>query len=67
VLRYHRRARVKVPNVKIHAAIHAVVETQAAIGGRASRSPNLDKTPGRGTRSTSGGSRCGICSGRSFL
>jgi hypothetical protein len=32
VMRYHRRAGVKVPNLKIHATIHAVLETQVAIG-----------------------------------
>lgn len=29
---HHRRARIKLPNVKIHAAIHAVVENQIAEG-----------------------------------
>jgi hypothetical protein len=29
---YHRRARVRLPNLKVHAAMHAVVETQIALG-----------------------------------
>ena len=29
---YHRRARVHVPNARLHAAIHTVVETQVAMG-----------------------------------
>jgi hypothetical protein len=32
VLQYHRRARVKLPNATLHAAIHAVVENQVALG-----------------------------------
>jgi hypothetical protein len=29
---YHRRARVKVPDVKVHAIIHTIVENQVALG-----------------------------------
>jgi hypothetical protein len=29
---YHERTRVKLPNVKLHAAMHVVVENQLAIG-----------------------------------
>jgi hypothetical protein len=32
VIRYHRRARVKLPNEQVHAVIHTVVENQAAMG-----------------------------------
>lgn len=32
VLSYHRRARVKLPNARVHAVIHNVVETQVAMG-----------------------------------
>lgn len=32
-LAYHQRARVKVPNLQVHAIIHAVVENQVALGG----------------------------------
>jgi len=37
---YHRRARIRVPNVKVHATVHAIVETQIALG---------DETPARRT------------------
>jgi len=39
-LDYHRKARIRLPNAKVHAALHAVVETQIALG---------DKTPVRRT------------------
>lgn len=39
-LEYHRRARVKLPNARVHATIHAIVETQIAMG---------DEIPVRGT------------------
>ncbi len=29
---YHRKARVRVPNMNLHATLHAVVENQAALG-----------------------------------
>jgi hypothetical protein len=29
---YHRRARIRMPNRRVHAAFHAVIETQAALG-----------------------------------
>lgn len=29
---YHRRARIRLPNAKVHAVIHAIVETQIALG-----------------------------------
>jgi hypothetical protein len=32
ILEYHRRARVKLPNARAHAAFHAIVETQVAMG-----------------------------------
>jgi hypothetical protein len=32
VLRYHRRARERIPNVHLHAIIHAIVENQIAMG-----------------------------------
>lgn len=32
VIRYHRRARIALPNERIHAVIHTVVENQAAMG-----------------------------------
>jgi hypothetical protein len=30
---YHRRMRIRVPNARMHAVVHAVVETQIALGG----------------------------------
>jgi hypothetical protein len=32
VERYHRKRRIRVPNLRLHAAIHVVVENQVAIG-----------------------------------
>ena len=29
---YHRRARIRLPNLKVHANFHAIVENQAALG-----------------------------------
>jgi hypothetical protein len=37
---YHRRARIRLPNVKVHAVFHVVVENQIAMG---------EETPVRGT------------------
>jgi hypothetical protein len=37
---YHRRARIRVPNAKVHAMLHAIVEAQIALG---------DETPARRT------------------
>ena len=31
-LQYHRRARVRLPNARLHATIHVVVENQVALG-----------------------------------
>src|SRR3989449_2198378 len=31
-LRYHRRARVRLPDTRLHATIHVVVENQVALG-----------------------------------
>ena len=33
VERYHRKKRIKMPNSRVHAAIHVVVENQIALGG----------------------------------
>ena len=32
VIDYHRRARIKLPNAKVHAIVHTIVENQAALG-----------------------------------
>src|SRR6516164_7244358 len=37
---YHRKARIRLLNVKVHATVHAMVETQVALG---------DETPARRT------------------
>jgi hypothetical protein len=37
---YHRRARIRLPNAKVHAVIHVIVENQIALG---------DETPVRHT------------------
>ena len=29
---YHRRARIRLPNKKVHATLHAIVEAQIALG-----------------------------------
>ena len=31
-LQYHRRARVRLPNARLHATIHVIVENQVALG-----------------------------------
>jgi len=31
-LRYHKQARVRLPNARVHATIHAIVENQVAMG-----------------------------------
>ena len=36
VLRYHRKTKVRIPHEKMHATIHAVVESQLAVGFPAS-------------------------------
>jgi hypothetical protein len=40
VLNYHRKARTRLPNAKVHAIVHAMVETQIALE---------DETPARRT------------------
>src|SRR6516162_883188 len=37
---YHRKARIRLPNAKVHATLHAIVEAQIALG---------DETPARRT------------------
>ena len=37
---YHRKAHIRLPNAKVHATVHAIVETQIALG---------DETPARRT------------------
>ena len=45
---YHRRARIKLPNVKVHAALHAVVENQIALGGDYPVAETLERLMGEG-------------------
>jgi hypothetical protein len=40
VLKYHRKTRIRLPNAKVHAIVHAMVETQIALE---------DETPARRT------------------
>jgi hypothetical protein len=32
VVEYHRRARIRLPNIKAHAAFHVIAESQIALG-----------------------------------
>jgi hypothetical protein len=41
--RYHRRARIRVPSIKAHAAMHVVVENQIALGDEIPVRATLDR------------------------
>ena len=44
---YHRRARIKVPNIRLHAVFHVIVENQIALGeARVERAPQRLMTDG---------------------
>jgi len=43
VKQYHKRERVKLPNATLHAALHVVVENQAAMGDEIAVSKTLDR------------------------
>ena len=45
---YHRRAGIKPPNLKVHAALHAVVENQIALGGDYPAAETLERLMGEG-------------------
>ena len=45
---YHRRARIRMPNIKAHAAIHAVVENQIAHGDEIPVRATLDRLMAEG-------------------
>lgn len=47
-LDHHRRARVRLPNATVHAVIHAVVETQIAMGDELSVARTLDRLRAEG-------------------
>ena len=40
---FHRQARIRLPNVKVHAALHAVVENQVAMGDEIPVGKTLDR------------------------
>src|SRR5207249_12180852 len=48
VLQYHRRARVRLPNARLHATIHVVVENQVALGDEIPDRRTLDRLRAEG-------------------
>jgi hypothetical protein len=48
VREYHRLARIKLPNEKMHAMIHAVVESQALLGDETPVQRTLQRLMGEG-------------------
>jgi len=48
VERYHRKKRIKMPNLSLHAAIHVVVENQVALGGEIPVQETLARLMGEG-------------------
>jgi len=48
VERYHRRARIRMPNIKAHAPIHTVVENQIALGDEIPVRAPLERLIGEG-------------------
>ena len=46
--RYHRRAHIRVPSIKAHAAMHVVVENQIALGDEIPVRATLDRLMGEG-------------------
>jgi Domain of unknown function (DUF1841) len=40
---YHQRARIRLPNANVHAALHAIVETQVALGDEIPVRQTLDR------------------------
>ena len=47
-LDYHKRARVELPNAKVHAVVHTVVENQAALGDEYPVAEKLRQLMGEG-------------------
>jgi hypothetical protein len=43
VERYHRKKRIKMPNLRLHAAIHAIVENQVALGAEIPAQKTLER------------------------
>jgi hypothetical protein len=48
VIEYHRRARATLPNERLHAAIHVVVENQVAVGDELPVRRALERLQGEG-------------------
>jgi hypothetical protein len=48
VMAYHRRAKIKLPNPRMHAVIHTVVENQIAGGGETPVRPTLERLQAEG-------------------
>lgn len=45
---YHRRARVRLPNVRLHATLHVIVENQVALGHELPVRKTLDRLQAEG-------------------
>ncbi len=45
---YHKKAKIKIPKIRLHAAIHATVETQVASGDEMPVSEKLDSLMAEG-------------------
>jgi hypothetical protein len=41
--RYHRKKRIKMPNLRLHAAIHVIVENQVALGAEIPAQKTLER------------------------
>lgn len=48
VFQHHRRARIKLPNARLHAAIHVIVENQVALGDRIPVRRHLERLQSEG-------------------
>jgi hypothetical protein len=48
IMDYHRRARIKLPNAKMHAIVHTIVENQAALGSGYVVAETLERLMGEG-------------------
>jgi len=48
VQEYHRRARIRLPNAKVHAVLHAIVEAQIALADETPARPYGATPDGRG-------------------
>jgi hypothetical protein len=50
VKRYHRKKRIKIPNLHVHAAIHGIVENQVALGKEIPAQKTLERLMQEGLR-----------------